>query len=157
MNRRHDALAAAARELLVVRDVVRAESGRQVGTVRYMKAEPGAPNVIPGRVEFPFELRDLDAAKIERMSGLIQEQFVNTAPAGLSSTDLPSGAVHDAGEISRIAPMGMIFVPSRDASAMLRVPEHSPSPDQQYSRDKCQIQPVQCAAAVARRSDGERA
>jgi N-carbamoyl-L-amino-acid hydrolase len=34
--------------------------------------------------------------------------------AGLSSTDLPSGAVHDAGEISRIAPMGMIFVPSRD-------------------------------------------
>jgi len=27
---------------------------------------------------------------------------------------MPSGAVHDAGEISRIAPMGMIFVPSRD-------------------------------------------
>jgi len=26
---------------------------------------------------------------------------------------MPSGAVHDAGEISRIAPMGMIFVPSR--------------------------------------------
>jgi len=147
MNRRHDALAAAARDLLVVRDVVRSESGRQVGTVGYMKAEPGVPNVIPGRVEFPFELRDLDAAKIERMSGLIQEQFTKTdteegvatqcvvindiAPAlgdpsiqdairaaarsaGLSSTDLPSGAVHDAGEISRIAPMGMIFVPSRD-------------------------------------------
>ena len=34
--------------------------------------------------------------------------------AGLSTADLPSGAVHDAGEISRIAPMGMIFVPSRD-------------------------------------------
>jgi beta-ureidopropionase / N-carbamoyl-L-amino-acid hydrolase len=147
MNRRHDALAAAARDLLMVRDVVVAESGRQVGTVGYMRAEPGAPNVIPGRVEFPFELRDLDAAKIERMAGLIQEQFRKTdtregvatqcavindiAPAlsdpsiqttireaaraaGLSSTDLPSGAVHDAGEISRIAPMGMIFVPSRD-------------------------------------------
>jgi N-carbamoyl-L-amino-acid hydrolase len=27
---------------------------------------------------------------------------------------MPSGAVHDAGEISRLAPMGMIFVPSRD-------------------------------------------
>ena len=147
MNRRHDALAAAARDLLIVRDVVVAESGRQVGTVGYMRAEPGAPNVIPGRVEFPFELRDLDAAKIERMAGLIQEQFRKTdtaegvatqcavindiAPAlsdpsiqttireaaraaGLSSTDLPSGAVHDAGEISRVAPMGMIFVPSRD-------------------------------------------
>lgn len=147
MNRRHDALAAAARDLLIVRDVVAAESGRQVGTVGYMKAEPGVPNVIPGRVEFPFELRDLDAAKIERMARLIQERFAKTATeegvatqcavindiapalsdpsiqstireaahaAGLSSTDLPSGAVHDAGEISRVAPMGMIFVPSRD-------------------------------------------
>ena len=34
--------------------------------------------------------------------------------AGLSTADMPSGAVHDAGEISRIAPMGMIFVPSHD-------------------------------------------
>jgi N-carbamoyl-L-amino-acid hydrolase len=34
--------------------------------------------------------------------------------AGLSTADMPSGAVHDAGEISRLAPMGMIFVPSRD-------------------------------------------
>jgi hypothetical protein len=56
---------AAVKDLLVVRDVVTAESGRQVGTVGYMKAERGVPNVIPGRVEFPFELRDLDAAKID--------------------------------------------------------------------------------------------
>jgi N-carbamoyl-L-amino-acid hydrolase len=34
--------------------------------------------------------------------------------AGLTAVDLPSGAVHDAGEISRLAPMGMIFIPSRD-------------------------------------------
>jgi beta-ureidopropionase / N-carbamoyl-L-amino-acid hydrolase len=34
--------------------------------------------------------------------------------ADLATMELPSGAVHDAGEISRIAPMGMIFVPSRD-------------------------------------------
>jgi N-carbamoyl-L-amino-acid hydrolase len=147
MNRRKDALAAAAKDLLIVRDVVRAESGRQVGTVGYMKAEPGVPNVIPGRVEFPVELRALEAAKIERMWGAVQQRFEQTdmeegvttqctvindiAPAladpsiqtaireaarsaGFSSADLPSGAVHDAGEIARIAPMGMIFVPSRD-------------------------------------------
>ena len=146
MNRRHDALAAAAKDLLAVRDVVRGETGTQVGTVGYMKAEPGAPNVIPGRVEFPFEVRDLDAAKIERMAEQIKQKFsqidkeegvdtqcavvndiepalstpaIQTAireaaqSANLSTTDLPSGAVHDAGEISRIAPMGMIFVPSR--------------------------------------------
>jgi N-carbamoyl-L-amino-acid hydrolase len=147
MNRRRDALAAAAKDLLAVRDAVRAEPGRQVGTVGYMKAEPGAPNVIPGRVEFPVELRDLDTVVIERMWTRIQQKFAETdreegvetrcavindiAPAlsdpsvqgairdaarsaGLSTADLPSGAVHDAGEISRIAPMGMIFVPSRD-------------------------------------------
>ena len=147
MNRRKDALAAAAKDLLAVREVVRAEPGRQVGTVGYMRAEPGAPNVIPGRVEFPVELRDLNAATIERMWERIQQRFAQTdseegvetrcavindiAPAlsdpsvqsvirtaarsaGLSTADLPSGAVHDAGEISRLAPMGMIFVPSRD-------------------------------------------
>jgi N-carbamoyl-L-amino-acid hydrolase len=147
MNRRKDALAAAAKDLLAVRDVVRAEPGRQVGTVGYMKAEPGAPNVIPGRVEFPVELRDLNGATIEHMWERIQQRFAQTdkeegvetrcavindiAPAlsdpavqsvireaarsaGLSIADMPSGAVHDAGEISRLAPMGMIFIPSRD-------------------------------------------
>jgi N-carbamoyl-L-amino-acid hydrolase len=146
MNRRHDALATAARELLTVRDSVRTEEGRQVGTVGYMKAEPGAPNVIAGRVEFPYELRDLDAAKIEHMRERTQQRFADidreegtttvctevnhiepalsdpgiqaairdaARSAGLATVDLPSGAVHDAGEISRLAPMGMIFVPSR--------------------------------------------
>jgi N-carbamoyl-L-amino-acid hydrolase len=147
MNRRKDALVAAAKELLAVRDVVRSETGRQVGTVGYLKAEPGAPNVIAGRTEFTIDLRDLEADKIARMWDRIEKAIATTdeeegvsthceiineiAPAladssvqsaireaarsaGLATIDLPSGAVHDAGEISRIAPMGMIFVPSRD-------------------------------------------
>jgi len=77
MTRRHDALATAARELLAVRDSVRAEDGRQVGTVGYIKAEPGAPNVIAGQVEFPYELRDLDTAKIERMYAATQKRFAD--------------------------------------------------------------------------------
>jgi beta-ureidopropionase / N-carbamoyl-L-amino-acid hydrolase len=75
MNRRQDALAAASRELLAVRDVVRAESGGQVENLGYMKVEPGAINVIPGRVEFPIELRDLDAEKVERMWARIAEKI----------------------------------------------------------------------------------
>jgi N-carbamoyl-L-amino-acid hydrolase len=146
MNRRKDALAAAARDVLAVRDVVRAESGRQVGTVGYVKVEPGAVNIIPGRAEFPVELRDLDAAVIDRMWQQIQERFhaidkeenVETSctplddaePASadpavkgaiyaaakslnLSTMDLPSGAVQDAQKMAKIAPMSMIFVPSR--------------------------------------------
>jgi beta-ureidopropionase / N-carbamoyl-L-amino-acid hydrolase len=147
MNRRRDALAAASKEVLAVREVVRAETGRQVGTVGYMKAEPGAINVIPGRAEFPVELRDLDAAKIDRMWVGIQGKFkqidkeenvetqctlledvaaANSDPGiqkaireaakslGLATMDLPSAAVQDSQQIAKIAPMGMIFVPSRE-------------------------------------------
>src|ERR1700744_3685029 len=77
MNRRHDALATAARELLAVRDSVRAEEGRQVGTVGYIKADPGVPNVIAGRVEFPYEPRGLDAATIEHMRERTQQRFAD--------------------------------------------------------------------------------
>jgi len=61
--------------VLAVRDVVRAEPGRQVGTVGFVKVEPGAVNVIPGRAQFPVELRDLDPAVIDRMWRRIQEKF----------------------------------------------------------------------------------
>jgi N-carbamoyl-L-amino-acid hydrolase len=147
MNRRKDTLAAASREILAVREVVRGENGLQVGTVGYVKVQPGAVNVIPGRAEFPVELRDLDTAKIDKMWDLIQEKFkridkeenvetnctqfddvvpARTDPAvqgairdaakslGLDTMDLPSGAVHDAQQISKLAPVGMIFIPSRD-------------------------------------------
>src|SRR5712692_432525 len=147
MNRRKDALAAASRELLVVREVVRAETGHQVGTIGYLRAEPGAINVIPGRAEFPVELRDLDASKIDRMWERMQVRFkqidreervetrcialdksdpAHADPAlqaavrdaakslGLATMDLPSEAGQDSQEIAKIAPMAMIFVPSRD-------------------------------------------
>jgi N-carbamoyl-L-amino-acid hydrolase len=146
MNRRKDALAAVARAALAVREEIRAEPGRQVGTVGWMKVEPGASNVIPGKVTFPVELRDLDAEKIGRIAGRILQRFeaigreenvqiTCTAPdlhkpaltdksfqdvirasareAGLATLDLPSGAGHDAQNVARFAPVGMIFVPSR--------------------------------------------
>ena len=146
MNRRQDALAAASRDLLAVRDVVRGETGLQVGTVGYMKMEPGVPDVVPGRVEFPIELRDLDAAKIDRMWAQVQEKLKqidkeenvetvcapldDVAPARtdpsmqaairdaakslqLATMDLPSGAGHDAQQMAKLAPIAMIFIPSR--------------------------------------------
>jgi len=67
MDQRHDALLSAARFVEAVNRVVRAEPGRQVGTVGRIQAFPGAPNVIAGRVVCTLELRDLDAAKIDRL------------------------------------------------------------------------------------------
>ena len=79
MDYRQDALAATARATLAVREEVRSEPGRQVGTVGYVRVEPGAPNVVPGRVEFPVELRDLDEAKALGIWARIEKRFAQVA------------------------------------------------------------------------------
>ncbi len=147
MNQRHDALLAAAKYIEAVNRVVTSVPGRQVGTVGRIQAQPGAYNVIPGKVTTTLELRDLDAAKIQTLFQKVQAEVAqiekttgtkfsfketNTvipAPTdvrvrslidetakqlGFTTKTMPSGAGHDAQEIAHIAPVGMIFVPSRD-------------------------------------------
>jgi N-carbamoyl-L-amino-acid hydrolase len=146
MDRRQDALLAAAHWIIAVNRVVTSVPGRQVGTVGRIKAEPGAANVIPGRVVMSLELRDLSAKKIYSLYEQIKEEAkaiaektdtkimfspieATAVPAptdprvrkvvadsarelGLASIFMPSGAGHDAQEMAKIAPTGMIFVPS---------------------------------------------
>ena len=147
MNQRQDAMVAAAKLVLAVNQAATSVPGRQVATVGKIKAEPGAPNVIPGRVELTLEIRDLSHEKvitvfemiktqamgIEKETGTtIRYQLTNeNQPAvtdkriqeivaaaagtlGLSSKSMPSGAGHDTQDMATIAPVGMIFVPSRD-------------------------------------------
>src|SRR6476660_1245963 len=75
MDQRRDALLAAARFIDNVNRLVTAVPGRQVGTVGWIKVEPGAYNVIPGKVVLGLELRDLDETKF---TGLF-EQIRNRA------------------------------------------------------------------------------
>ena len=145
MPERRDALVAASKLVVAVREETVREPGRQVGTVGKLCVAPGAPNIIPGEVEMVIELRDLSMEKVEgifrRIEKRAQEIARETsteiaitrtsthAPAlatpwvrevierearalGLATLALPSGAGHDAQMLSRIAPMGMIFVPS---------------------------------------------
>jgi N-carbamoyl-L-amino-acid hydrolase len=146
MNQRKDALLAAAKLITAVNEVATSIPGRQVATVGRIKAEPGAPNVIPGKVVMSLEIRDLSAEKIQMVYEKIQEKAkqieqqsgttiaftaldTTAVPAlsnerirkiiseaaqqlGFSYKLMPSGAGHDAQDIARIAPMGMIFVPS---------------------------------------------
>lgn len=146
MNLRHDALLSAAEMIQTVNRVITATTGNQVGTVGVIRAEPGAPNVIPGKVVMSLEIRDQSDAviiamfqQIEEQAGIIAERNgtsvafseldVDVQPAltdknisaliyqateklGLSAKYMPSGAGHDAQDIARIAPIGMIFVPS---------------------------------------------
>ena len=145
MDQRHDALLTAARFIEKVNQVVTAMPGAQVGTVGWIKVEPGAYNVIPGKVTLGLEVRDLDERKFtalfhqiqseaEALGKLNQTHFSFSEPIvvhpsltdpgmrklidgtarslGFSTKSMPSGAGHDAQEIARVAPVGMIFIPS---------------------------------------------
>lgn len=59
MPERQDALIAASRVILAVREAVTARPGRQVGTVGRLEVTPNSPNVIPGQVTLSVEIRDL--------------------------------------------------------------------------------------------------
>jgi len=145
MDQRHDALLSGARLIETVNKVVTSVPGAQVGTVGWVKVEPGAYNVIPGKVTLGVEVRDLEEQKfvglfqrIQSEAGALgklngttfhfseplmirpalmdpgfQELIGNAARAlGLSTKAMPSGAGHDAQEMARIGPAGMIFIPS---------------------------------------------
>src|SRR5688572_18593918 len=146
MNRRTDALLSASEFVLAVNRVATSLPGRHVATVGRIRAEPGAPNVIPGKVLLSLEIRDLAAEKIQQVYRAIRAEAEKIATArktpitftelqvasepaptdervrrtiaqaatslGLSHKVMPSGAGHDAQDMTHIAPTGMIFVPS---------------------------------------------
>lgn len=79
MNRRQDAIVTAAELALAINRVATTELGRQVATVGRIKAEPGAPNVIPGKVVMSLEIRDLNADKIQHVFDLIEKEAIRIA------------------------------------------------------------------------------
>lgn len=123
MDQRRDALATASKAVLAVREAVRAEPGRQVGTVGIIKVEPGAPNIIPGRVEFSVELRDLDAAKVHRIWSDVETRFAaiskeENVPIQCTSLDFDEPAKADPlvqqtiRDAARSAELGYLDMPS---------------------------------------------
>lgn len=147
MNLRQDALLAASRFVIAVNDVAMSNEGSHVATVGRISAEPGAPNVIPGRVLLSLEIRDLSSDKMNRLFKQIEQAARQIATAsgtsfnfspidatgepaltderirkiiteaantlGFTSRLMQSGAGHDAQEMASLAPVGMIFVPSK--------------------------------------------
>jgi N-carbamoyl-L-amino-acid hydrolase len=133
MDRRRDALVAAAPYVLEVRNV--ALRLGIVGTVGSLTVHPGASNVIPGRVDLSVEVRGLDESVLDRAEAELREKaplrslsrkrpVACAAPLsdtleraahalGLKSRRMPSGAGHDAMCIATLCPVGMLFVPSR--------------------------------------------
>ena len=139
MDKRNDALIKAARFVLGVKET--AERYAIVGTVGTLVVSPGAPNVIPGRVEITFEMRGLDDSVIDRAQQELEffseeldasfEEYSHKPPvlsdkvlvtaleegcrkAELDYRVMPSGAGHDANLMATICPVAMLFVPNKD-------------------------------------------
>lgn len=72
MHERKDALVAAARIIQAVREEIVARPGSQVGNVGWVQVSPGAPNVVPGQVRLPVELRDLRREVMDDMAARIR-------------------------------------------------------------------------------------
>ena len=90
MADRQDALVAASQLTLAVRDVVRGEPGRQVGTVGRLEIAPNAPNVIPGSARLTIELRDLSVEKLARLADMIKGRAREIASATRTTIDIKS-------------------------------------------------------------------
>jgi acetylornithine deacetylase/succinyl-diaminopimelate desuccinylase-like protein len=130
MHGRLDALVAAAEYVLQVRDIAGAVDGA-VATVGQVDVEPGAVNVIPGRVRVSVDARAPDRERLDRLVaelGLqadfrlepvpMAEKPIGAFRAELADRDLPvlelpSGAGHDASVLASAGvPTAMLFVRS---------------------------------------------
>ncbi len=74
MGHRRDALAAAAQVMGSI-EAEASKTGTTVGTVGRLNLSPGGVNIIPGRVEFTLDLRDID----ERVRDEVEERIVGEA------------------------------------------------------------------------------
>jgi beta-ureidopropionase / N-carbamoyl-L-amino-acid hydrolase len=153
MNERQDALVAAAPFITLVHEV--ATRRGIVGTIGTLQVYPGAPNVIPGRVDLALEIRSLDDSLLDKAvadleahltaqaslreisrkapvpcdRGLLDAMAAACDELGLQHQDIASGAGHDAMCIAQIAPAAMLFVPSRNGV--------SHSPDEYTEPEDC--------------------
>jgi N-carbamoyl-L-amino-acid hydrolase len=95
MPERQDALLAASELTVAVNQIVRAEPGRQVGTVGHIEVSPNAPNVIPGNVKLTVELRDLSAEKIAALGAAIGERARAIAAETRTTIDMKRVSHHE--------------------------------------------------------------
>ncbi len=142
MQGRRDALVMSAPLFHLLPEWVQDQNPEMVGTIGQVTLAPGAANVIPGKCTFSIELRsqnsdDIEAVRkrildyVDQHEGFtsqttyrkgevpldekITQQILRSAEmCGLSCTEIPSGAGHDAQTFAYRVPTGMIFVPCRD-------------------------------------------
>jgi hydantoinase/carbamoylase family amidase len=142
MYARDDALLKSLPLIKGVNDIAKESDSDLVGTVGDIHVNPGVANVIPGEVEVTIELRTLEVEVIHRALSRIEEIMKEIKDTDLRKIEakhpslmdkniqskiekacqsrdikykyMSSGAGHDAREVAKKVPAGMIFVPSRE-------------------------------------------
>jgi acetylornithine deacetylase/succinyl-diaminopimelate desuccinylase-like protein len=146
MHGREDALVAAAEYILRVRDLASNVEGA-VGTVGQVFVEPGAANVIPGRVRVSVDVRAPDRQRLDSLVAALDlrpDFRLEPVPMaerplaalrdeierrGLPVVELPSGAGHDAAVLAAAGvPTAMLFVRSQNGGVS-HSPEEESSPE----------------------------
>ena len=162
MEHRHDALVQAAGFVLRARDEALAADA--VATVSRLEVEPGAVNVIPGRVKASIDIRAPEAEQLQRLADALgvdarpDNYPVTMAPAirgilsdelsrrNLPTVELVSWAGHDAGVLAAAGvPSSMLFVRSLAGGA-------SHSPDEESSAEDIELAVDVLAATLQRLS-----
>jgi acetylornithine deacetylase/succinyl-diaminopimelate desuccinylase-like protein len=150
MQARQDALVEAAEFILRVRDLASNVDGA-VGTVGQVFVEPGAANVIPGRVRVSVDVRAPDRQRLDSLVAALEldpDFRLEPVPMadrplaafrdeierrGLPVVELPSGAGHDAAILAAAGvPTAMLFVRSLNGGV-------SHSPEEQSSAEDVQL------------------
>lgn len=95
MPGRKDALVAASRLVLAVREIATSEPGAQVGTVGQLSVLPGAPNVVPGEVRLTVEFRDLSADKVTRLGQALKRRVDEIAREASTAIEMTLSGRHE--------------------------------------------------------------
>jgi len=138
---RDDALLKAAEFVIAVRDIAHAYAPDAVATVGEMHVEPNSRNTIAGEVRLSVDVRNPDDETLSQMdkdlraaaekAGIEIEQIWHCPPVkfdekchaaiqqatdamGYPNRVMVSGAGHDACQVARKVPTGMVFIPCAD-------------------------------------------
>ena len=139
MDLRDDALLRACRLIQGIVDISHQIEPSMTCTIGTMAVEPGAVNVVPGRVVFPIELRTLYTPHITEAIDRFRREFASEGmqvenflwqdetimdkalqgaieqackTCGYTYQYMPSGAGHDGINMALFTPTAMIFIPS---------------------------------------------
>lgn len=139
MYLRDDALVKASHIIGRLDTLVRETDRDLVGTVGVISIKPCAVNVIPGQAEFVIEMRDKNVANMDQVISRLQAEFSDykmqmecilregatamdkniqdtirqsSQKRGHAYKNMYSGAGHDAINLAKVTPTGMIFIPS---------------------------------------------